>query len=107
VEKITVTADYTEVRASKAARFGNSGPRHSSTEPEELENIDLRGSFIEKKFRSFSAAGAEWYRGQLIHPIRGGNFWMVSLRYIYIYIYIYLNLHFNLNFYEPGTIVEW
>ena len=105
MEKITVMADYTEVRASKAARFGNSGPRHSSTEPEELENIDLRGSFIEKKFRTFSAAGAEWHRGQLIHPIRGGNFWMVSLRHI-IYIYI-CNLHFNLNFYEPGTVVEW
>jgi len=99
-------ADYTEGRASKAARFGNSGPRHSSTEPEEFENMDLRGSFIEKKFRTFSAAGAEWYRGQLIHPIRGGNFWMVSLRHTsYFFLSFYLN--FNLNFFKSGTLVEW
>ena len=59
-KKITVMADYTKIRASKAARFGKFGPQHSSREPEDLENMDLRGSFIEKTFRTFSAAGAEW-----------------------------------------------
>ena len=70
-------ADYTELRASKSARFGNSGPRHSTREFEEFDNVELRGSFIEKKFQTIVVAGTEWYRGQLIHPIRGGNFWMV------------------------------
>ena len=58
-KKKTVMADYTKIRASKAARFGKFGPRHSRREPEDLDNMDLRVSFIEKKFRSFSAAGAE------------------------------------------------
>ena len=71
-------ADYTDLRASKAARYGNSGPRHSNREPEDFEDMNLRGTFIEKKFRTASVAGAEWYRAQLIHPIRGGDSWMVS-----------------------------
>jgi len=41
-------------------------------------DMNLRWRFIEMKFFIDSAAGAEWYRGQLLHPIRGGNFWMVS-----------------------------
>jgi hypothetical protein len=71
-------ADFTELRALKAARIGNSGPRHSTREHGEFEDMELRGSYIEKKFRTGSAAGAEWHRGQLLHPIRGGSMWMVS-----------------------------
>jgi len=40
-------------------------------------DMNLRWRFIEMKFFIDSAAGAEWYRGQLLHPIRGGNFWML------------------------------
>jgi hypothetical protein len=85
-------ADHTEQRASKSARFGNSGPRHSTREFEELDNVELRGSFIEKKFQTFGATGTEWYRGQLIHPIRGGNFWMVRSMYLNFFSTEYLKI---------------
>ena len=55
------------------------GKRHSIIQPEEEEDKDLRGSYIEKRFYAYNATGGEWYRGQLMTRIRGsGNCWMVS-----------------------------
>jgi hypothetical protein len=76
----TANVDESMNRASKAARLSNLGPRHSIWEPDDSEDMDLCGSFIEKRFRSNSVAGSDWYRGQLISPIRGGgNNWMVTI----------------------------
>jgi hypothetical protein len=66
-----------EHRAWKVAR--DLGKRHSIIQPEDEEEINLRGSYIEKRFHAYNATGGEWYRGQLMTRIRGsGNYWMVS-----------------------------
>ena len=57
----TANVDKSINRPSKAARLSNLGPRHSIWEPDDSEDMDLRGSFIEKRFRSNSVAGSDWF----------------------------------------------